>query len=95
MQNRSILQWIKAISALLIYLLWVLWIANYWLLLGLPIVFDIYVTKKIPWSFWKKTKEGEKPSKVVEWIDALVFALVAVYIINLFLFLLRLFGRRR
>lgn len=86
MQNRSILQWIKAISALLIYLLWVLWIGNYWLLLGLPIVFDIYVTKKIPWSFWKKTKEGEKPSKVVEWIDALVFALVAVYIINLFLF---------
>lgn len=86
MQNRSILQWIKAISALLIYLLWVLWIGNYWLLLGLPIVFDIYVSKKIPWSFWKKTKEGEKPSKVVEWIDALVFALVAVYIINLFLF---------
>ncbi len=86
MQNKSILQWVKAITALIIYLLWVMWIGNYWLLLGLPIVFDIYITKKIPWNFWKKTKEGEKPSKVIEWIDALVFALVAVYIINLFLF---------
>ncbi len=86
MQKNSTLQWIKAIAALIICLLWVLWIGNFWLLLLLPIVFDIYITKKIPWNFWKKTKDGKKPSKVIEWIDALVFALVAVYIINLFLF---------
>lgn len=86
MQNISVTQKLKAVAALIVYLLWVIWIGNYWLLLGLPIVFDIYITKKVPWNFWKKTKDGNKPSKMVEWIDALVFALVAVYIINLFLF---------
>ncbi len=59
---------------------------NYWFLLLYPVIFDSYILKKIPWGFWKKTKDGKKPSKVVEWIDALIFALIAVYIINIFLF---------
>lgn len=29
-----------------LYLLWVIWVGNFWLLLGLPIVFDIYVSKR-------------------------------------------------
>ncbi len=70
----------------LIYLLTVIWIGNYWLLFGLPIIFDIYITKYIPWGFWKKRKDGKKPPAWIEWIDALVFALIAVYIINIFLF---------
>lgn len=86
MHNHPVLRWAKAVIALLAYLLWTIWIGNYWLLLGLPIVFDIYVSKKVPWAFWKKTKDGKKPSALVEWIDALVFALGAVYLINLFLF---------
>lgn len=79
-------QWIKYILVSVIYLLLVIWNGNYWLLLGLPIIFDIYISKFIPWNFWKKTKDGKKPSALVEWIDAIVFALVAVYFINLFLF---------
>lgn len=77
---------IKGSIALIIYLLWTIWVGNYWLLLGLPIVFDIYITKKVPWDFWKKTKDGKRPSVLVEWTDALLFALAAVYIINIFLF---------
>jgi len=53
-------------------------------LLGVPILFDTYVTKKINWTFWKK-REGPN-SKVVEWIDALIFAVVAVTLINIFIF---------
>ena len=64
----------------------VIWIGNYWLLPGLIILFDVYISKKIPWTFWKKTKDGKKPAAWIEWIDALVFALVAVYMINLFFF---------
>jgi signal peptidase I len=41
-----------------IYLLWVIWLGNYWFLLGLPIIFDMYVTKKVNWTFWKK-REGK------------------------------------
>ncbi|MFT3738259.1 MAG: S26 family signal peptidase [Breznakibacter sp.] len=79
-------RWIKGAIAVIVYLLWVIWIGNYWLLLGLPIVFDIYVTKKVPWDFWKRTKDGKRPGCVVEWADALLFALGAVYLINLFFF---------
>ncbi len=67
-----------------IYLLWTYWVGNWWLLLGLPIIYDIYVSKKVNWAFWKK-RNGPN-SKVVEWIDALIFAVVAVTLINIFVF---------
>jgi signal peptidase I len=53
-------------------------------LLVIPFIFDVYITKKIKWQWWK---EAEKPVKfVMSWVDALVFALVAVYFINQFFF---------
>ncbi len=79
--------WIKFSIAALLFVLWVIWIGNYWILLGLPIIFDLYITKVIPWGAWKKPKKGKsKPPAWKEWLDALVFALVAVYIINIFFF---------
>lgn len=86
MQHTPKARLIRFIIAAVIYLLMVIWIGNYWLLPGLLIVFDVYISKKIPWTFWKKTKDGKKPAAWIEWIDALLFALVAVYIINLFFF---------
>ena len=67
-----------------IYLLWVIWLGNFWFLIGLGVVFDIYVTKKVNWAFWKK--RNGKNSTVVEWLDALIFAVIAVTLINIFLF---------
>jgi len=67
-----------------LYLLWTFWVGNWWLLLGVPVLFDIYVSKKVNWAFWKK-REGAN-SKVVEWIDALIFAVIAVTLINIFIF---------
>ena len=67
-----------------LYLLWTYWVGSWWLLLGVPILFDTYVTQKVNWTFWKK-REGPN-SKVVEWIDALIFAVVAVTLINIFIF---------
>ena len=67
-----------------LYLLWAYWVGNWWLLLGVPVLFDIYVSKKVNWSFWKK-RNGPN-SKVVEWIDALIFAVIAVTLINIFIF---------
>lgn len=77
-------QLIRAGFALVIYLLWVIWLGNYWFLLGLPIVFDMYLTRRVNWSPWKK-REGKNPL-LVEWFDALIFAIIAVTIINIFLF---------
>ncbi len=67
-----------------LYLLWAYWVGNWWLLLSVPVLFDIYVSKKVNWTFWKKS-EGTN-SKVVEWIDALIFAVIAVTLINIFVF---------
>jgi signal peptidase I len=72
-----------AITAL-IYLLVVIWIGNYWLLLGLGIIYDLYITEKVNWTFWKK-RYG-KNSAFIEWLDALIFAVIAVTLINIFLF---------
>ncbi len=68
----------------LVYLLWVIWLGNFWWLLGLGVVFDIYITKKVNWSFWKS--RTKKNSVFIEWLDALIFAVVAVTVINIFLF---------
>ncbi|WP_430812860.1 MULTISPECIES: S26 family signal peptidase [unclassified Carboxylicivirga] len=86
MQNISLFRWIKLGVASLVFILWVIWVGNFWLLLLYPLLFDSYITKKIPWDFWKKTKDGKKPSAIIEWADALIFALFAVYMINIFLF---------
>lgn len=67
-----------------IYILFVIWLRNYWYLLGLAIIYDIYVTKKVNWTFWKK--RNQKNSTFIEWLDALIFAVVAVTLINYYLF---------
>ena len=77
-------QWAKFIAVLVLYLLFLYWVKSWWGLLVIPFIYDIYITKKIKWQWWK---EAEKPVKfVMSWIDALVFALVAVYFINQFFF---------
>ncbi|QKG80428.1 signal peptidase I [Tenuifilum thalassicum] len=65
-----------------IFILWVIWIGNYWLLLGLPIIFDHYITQKVNWTFWKK--RGQKKSVLIEWVDAIIFAVVAATLIRMF-----------
>jgi signal peptidase I len=72
-----------AITAL-IYLIVVIWIGNYWLLIGLAVIYDEYITEKVNWTFWKK-RHG-KNSAFIEWLDALIFAVIAVTLINIFLF---------
>jgi signal peptidase I len=77
-------QWAKFIAVLVLYLLFLYWVKSWWGLLVVPFIYDIYITKKIRWQWWK---ESEGPVKfVMSWVDALVFALVAVYFINQFFF---------
>jgi signal peptidase I len=78
-------QWIKCIVWSLIYVLFIVWVDNYWWLLLLPVIFDAFITHFVPWNWWKKSKNKTLLS-VMGWVDAIVFALVAVYFINIFLF---------
>ena len=77
-------QWAKFIIVLVLYLLFLYWVGSWWGLLVVPFIYDAYISKKIKWQWWK---EEEGPVKwIMSWVDALVFALVAVYFINLFFF---------
>jgi signal peptidase I len=67
--------------------LWVIWLGNYWWLFGLVPIFDYHITRKVKWLFWKKEyKEGEKRNALLDWLDAIIFAVVVVTFINTFFF---------
>jgi len=80
-------KWFKFITISICYLLWVLWNHSFVLLLGEIIVFDLYITKKVPWAFWKKiTPKTKLQAKVLEWTDAIIFAVIAASFIRLYFF---------
>ncbi len=85
MRQATRAQWIKCATAILLYLIFLIWVRSWWGLIVVPFIFDIYITKKIPWSFWKKSKNPAVRS-VMSWVDAIVFALVAVYFVNIYIF---------
>lgn len=87
MKKIEINKWVKFAFWGLLYLLWVIWFGNYWFLIGLGIIFDVYVTQKVHWAFWKKKNPPNgKQTKTVEWIDAVIFAVIAASFIRLFFF---------
>ena len=78
------IQWGKFIAVILCYLLFLFWVGSWWGLIVVPFIYDVYISKKIKWQWWK---DAEGPTRfIMGWVDALVFALVAVYFINLFFF---------
>jgi signal peptidase I len=78
-------RWFKFGFWAVLYTAWVIWLGNFWWLFGLVVVFDLYITKKVKWAFWRKTyKEGEKPNVLLEWLDAIIYAVIVVTFINMF-----------
>ncbi|MCQ2074741.1 MAG: S26 family signal peptidase [Bacteroidaceae bacterium] len=78
-------EWIKFGIVLILYILFLIWIRGWWGLLVIPFIFDVYATKIINWGWWKNLKNDFLRS-IMSWVDAIVFALVAVYFVNLYLF---------
>ncbi len=77
-------QWAKFAIVLALYLVFLLWVESWLGLVVVPFIFDVYITKKIHWQWWK---DSEGPVRfIMSWVDAIVFALIAVYFINLFFF---------
>ena len=80
-------RWVRFGFWSVLYILWVVWLGNYWWLLGLGVIFDLFITQKVKWLFWKKEyKEGEKHNVWLDWLDAIIFAVVVVTFINIFFF---------
>lgn len=67
-----------------LFLLFLVWLGNFWWLLLYPLLFDIYLTHYIKWDWWKSSKNPVLRT-VMSWVDAIVYALVLVYIIFTFI----------
>ena len=78
-------KWFKFVVVGFVYLLWVVWIESYLWLIGLTVIFDLYISKKVHWAFWKKknTPDG-KQTQAVEWVDSIIFAVIAATFIRMF-----------
>lgn len=78
-------QWLKFAFAAIACVLFSIWADAYWVLLLIPVFLEIYVTKYVNWGKWK---EVNNPILrwFAEWTDAIIFALVAVYVINIYFF---------
>ena len=84
--------WIRACVWSALYIAFVIWVAwGDWKSLGwlalLPLIVDMFTTRYINYSWWRKYKDTQPALYTLcSWIDAIVFALVAVYFINLYIF---------
>ncbi len=77
--------YIKAALYTVLYLLFLYWVGSWWGLLVVPFILDAYTTRYINWGWWKGLKNRAARSAMA-WVDAIVFALVAVYFLNQFFF---------
>ena len=76
-------RWIRFGLVSAIFLAWVVWMHTWWLAIFELLLFDIYITGYIPFTWWKKSKSKAVRS-VMSWVDAIVYALVLVYFVFAF-----------
>lgn len=78
--------WSAVYIAFVVWVAWGDWASLAWLIL-LPLIVDAFTTKYINYGWWHKYKDT-KPAlfTLCSWIDAILFALIAVYFINLYIF---------
>ena len=84
-------KWVGFTLAALLYTLWfVVWTGNLWLLLGLPLIYDAYISKWFYRKVWRHNKTLCERSAayrtIYEWVNAIVFATVVASLVHLFIF---------
>lgn len=76
-------RWIRFSIVALVFIAWVIWMGNPWLLILLFLLFDIYITGYIPFTWWKKSK-NKVVRQLMSWVDAIIYALILVYFVFAF-----------
>ena len=86
MQSRkrpSAIDWAKCCIYIALFLAFLYWVKSWWGLIVVPFIFDAYITRFINWGWWKGLR-NKSARTLMAWVDALVFALIAVYFLNQF-----------
>ncbi len=73
-------RWVRFGVVTALFIAWVAWLGSWWVLIFLPLLFDIYITGFIPFTWWKKSKNPVVRT-VMSWVDAIVYALILVYFV--------------
>ena len=76
-------RWVRFACVSVIFFAWVAWMGSWWLALLWFLLFDIYITGYIPFTWWKRSKNKAVKS-AMSWVDAIVYALILVYFIFAF-----------
>lgn len=84
-------KWFKFSTVSILYiLLCVVWTGNLWMLLGLPLIYDLYISRlfyKYVWHYNEVLCEKSPLYKSIwSWIDAILWATVAATLLHLFVF---------
>ncbi len=84
-------KWVKFTIATIVYVLWfVVWTGNWWLLAGIIVIYDLYISKYFYKYVWSKNEKLCEISSfyrsVYEWGNAIVFATVVATLIHIFFF---------
>ncbi len=84
-------RWVGFTLATTLYVLWfVVWTGNLWLLLGVPVIYDLYISRLFYRRVWCRNEELCRRSAlyktVYEWVNALIFATVVASLVHLFIF---------
>ena len=76
---------VKLSIVLVLYILFLFWVRSWMGIIVIPFIVDNYLTHFVPWGWWKKNKNATL-RKIMSWVDAIVFALVAVYFVHQYFF---------
>jgi len=79
------IEWVKCATVSVLYILFLIWVRSWLGLIALPFIIDAYATRIIKWDWWKTVKNKTVYS-IMSWVDAIVFAAVAVYFVNIYVF---------
>ncbi|MDE5555600.1 MAG: hypothetical protein K2J10_10525, partial [Muribaculaceae bacterium] len=73
-------RWVRFGIVTALFIAWMIWLGEWWPAIFILLLFDIYITGYIPFTWWKKSKNKTVRS-VMSWVDAIVYALILVYFV--------------
>ena len=84
-------RWVKfAVASIVYILLFVVWTGNLWMLLGLPLIYDYFISRLVYRYIGKKNDALREKyplyNSIYGWVDAIVWATVVASLVHIFVF---------